>query len=177
MHKYLLSLFILLFFSACISSPEVNQNKTAGLTALLQSLDDNISLEEVEKLSKEIILETAKLRQKFDPVSEPHVNNFLINVGVKREGLCYEWSDALYVHFSKQHYPHFSFHLLVADKGKYFSEHNVMAVSAKEGKVMDGVIIDPWRKPGSLYVSRVKDDKAYVWKWRKEREESAVIAP
>jgi len=53
----------------------------------------------------------------------------------------------------------------------------VMAVSAKEGKVMDGVIIDPWRKPGSLYFSRVKDDKAYVWKWRKEREESAVIAP
>jgi len=174
MHKYLLSLFILLFFSACTSSPEVRQNKPAGLTALLYSLDADISLEEAEKLSKEIIFEIDKLRQKFDPVSEPHVNNFLINVGVKKQGLCYEWSDALYMHFKHKQYPHFSFHLLVADKGEYFFEHNVMVVTAKEGKVMDGVIIDPWRKPGSLYFSKVQDDQGYDWKWRKEREENGV---
>jgi len=51
------------------------------------------------------------LRVKYDPVSEPRLNNFLINVGVKKEGLCYQWSDALYLHFKRgtTHIFHFIF--------------------------------------------------------------------
>jgi len=35
-----------------------------------------------------------------------------------------------------------------------------MVVVAKGEKVMDGVIIDPWREPGKIYFSKVKEDNA-----------------
>ncbi len=132
-------------------------------------MNNSILTAEAESLSREIFKETAKLRKKFKPVSEPHFNNFLINVGVKDKGLCYQWSDALYIHFSDKNYHDFEFHLLVANKGEYFYEHNVLVVVAKGEKVMDGVIVDPWREPGKLYFAKVSEDKKYEWKHREKR--------
>ena len=170
MYKFLLSACLAFFLLACSTTfPSFPKNQKT-LSTLLQSMSEGISQTEAENLSAEIYQETEKLRKKFDPVSEPHVNNFLINVGLKEQGLCYQWSDALYLHFKKRDYAHFSFHLLVADKGKYFLEHNVMVVVAKGKPVMDGIIVDPWRKPGALYFSKVKEDKQYNWTHRKERE-------
>jgi len=154
MYKFLLSSSLAFLLLACsTTSPSLSQTSNS-LSILLQSLATDISQTEADALTREMYQETEKLREKFDPVSEPHVNNFLINVGLKEQGLCYQWSDALYLHFKKKHYAHFTFHLLVADKGKYFSEHNVMVVVAKGKPVMDGVIVDPWRKPGELYFQK-----------------------
>ena len=170
MSKFLLSACLVFFLLACSTTSPSPSNTSNRLSILLQSLATDVSRTEADTLAHEIYQETEKLRKNFDPVSEPHVNNFLINVGLKEEGLCYQWSDALYLHFKKRTYSHFEFHLLVADKGEYFSEHNVLVVVAKGGKVMDGVIIDPWRKSGELYVLKVREDKQYSWKHRKERE-------
>jgi len=169
MYKYLLSVLFSFLFTACLHNPYTPQNGIQELAALLQTLDSRIPSSEAQALSQEVFLETRKLAQKFNPVSEPHVNNFLINAGLKEQGLCYEWSDALYLHFKQLSYPDFEFHLLVANQGEYFFEHNVMAVMAKDSEVMDGVIIDPWRKPGEVYFSKVKEDTRYTWKHRAKR--------
>ena len=170
MYRFLLNLCILFFFTAC-TTPNIESKKNVHhtLTSLLQSLDKEIAYKEAEELSSEILQETRILRKTFDPVNQAHFNNFLINVGVKEKGLCYQWSDALYLHFSKKKYTHFEFHLLVANRGEYFSEHNVFVVSVKGKAVMDGVIVDPWRTPGKLYVSKVKDDTKYHWQHRAKR--------
>jgi len=169
MLKYLLSILLSVFFLGCSApSPKFSENPE-HLAALLQTLSPNVPHKEAEALAYAIFQRIAVLREVYKPLSEPHLNNFLINVGVKKQGLCYQWSDALYTHFKKRDYPHFTFHLLVSDRGKYFSEHNVMVVVAKGGEVMDGVIVDPWRKPGKVYVSKVKEDFSYVWEHRAER--------
>ncbi len=170
MYKFLLSIGIIFFLLACSRDTLDASTNRQSLTCTLQSLSSNISHEEAQSLAIEIYGQTKLLRKKFDPVFEPHMNNFLINVGLKEQGLCYEWSNALYLYFKKQEYAHFTFHLLVADQGKYFFEHNVLVVSAKGEPVMHGIIIDPWRKPGALYFSKVKEDKRYKWKHRKEHE-------
>jgi len=179
MSKYFVKLLLAFLFISCGRAPHVNQESVVELATLLQSLDRRTSYaEESLLLAKEIFRETEKLRQKFKPVSEPHVNNLLINIGIKEEGLCYQWSDALYRHFIQRAYPHYAFHLLVADKGKYLFEHNVMVVTAKQKgvneKMISGVIIDPWREPGKLYFSKVEEDSGYRWKWRREREIGSV---
>ncbi len=170
MYKYLLSTAALFFFFVACSSPSVpSQSSVVQLAEELQSLRRDIPASEAMQLSEELFFEIKKLRQKFKPLSEPHFNNFMINVGLKKEGLCYEWSDALYVHFINTDYLHFTFHLLVSDQGKYFSEHNVLVVAARGKNVLDGVIIDPWREPGSVYFVKVKNDHGYTWKHRAER--------
>ncbi len=171
MFKYLLSTLLLsIFFTACTATPSgVTQNRVESLSTLLKSLDSSISSKEARSLSAEIFQETGKLRKKFNPTSQPQFNNFLINAGVKEKGLCYDWSDALYLHFSKKQYDSFEFHLLVAHKGEYFYEHNTLVVVAKGGNVLEGIVIDPWRNSGKLYFSKVNEDKKYEWRHRSKR--------
>ncbi len=169
MYKFLLKALVLFFLVACTNTPEVSQHRVTELAQLLQTLDSDIPFESATSLSREIFQQTDELRTEFNPVSEPHINNFLVNIGLKEKGLCYEWSDPLYLYFRRQPYQYFSFHLLVSNRGKYFQEHNVLAVSAKKGKVEESVIIDPWREPGQVYCSKAKDDTKYVWKHRFER--------
>ena len=171
MFRYLLSALLLsIFFTACTGTPSgVTQSRVEALSKLLRSLDSSISSKEARSLSDEIFQETGKLRKKFNPTSQAQFNNFLINAGVKEKGLCYDWSDALYLHFSKKQYSSFEFHLLVAHKGKYFYEHNTLVVVAKGGNVLEGIVIDPWRNSGNLYFSKVNEDKKYEWRHRSKR--------
>ncbi len=166
----LLLLLLFLFFTACTVTPSnISQSRVEELSKLLKSLDSSISSKEAKSLSDEIFQETGKLRKKFNPTSQAQFNNFLINAGVKEKGLCYDWSDALYLHFSKKEYASFEFHLLVAHKGKYFYEHNTLVVVAKGGNVLEGIVIDPWRNSGNLYFSKVNEDKKYEWRHRSKR--------
>lgn len=141
-----------------------------ALSHLLYTLDASIPKEEALELSKDIFQKTEALTKEFKMTTPPQFHNFLVNIGLRKKGLCYHWSDTLYSYFTHKSYPSFEFHLMGANIGKYLTEHNVMVVVAKGEPVEEGVIIDPWREPGKLYFSKVKDDKRYVWVWRYARE-------
>ena len=141
---------------------------------MLLSLDRNITKKESTHLSKDIFAKREELIQAFEVTSPPQYHNFLVNVGLREKGLCYHWSDALYAYLITQDHPSFEFHLMGANIGEYWSEHNVLVVIAKGQAVEDGVIIDAWRNPAELYFSKVKDDKKYVWLHRPERGCEAI---
>ncbi len=139
------------------------------LSTLLRSLDDRITQDEAMHLSEDIFYQTQKLTKEFELTSPPLLHNTFVNIGIRKKGLCYHWSDALYAHFSEKRYPHLEFHLVGANIGEYFSEHNALVVTRKGGSVQNGILIDPWRNSGELYFSRVIEDKKYHWIHREER--------
>jgi hypothetical protein len=168
MLKYFLKFFIVSFFLlGCGDTvPQVSQTKIEQLSNLLASLDRSIPQHEARALSKDILYKTQRLTQEFEMVSPPQLHNFLVTVGMREKGLCYHWSDALYLYLSAKNYDAFEFHLVGANIGNYFYEHNALVVVAKGGNIQEGVIIDPWRKAGELYFSKVDDDREYVWHHR-----------
>ena len=139
------------------------------LSNLFQGLDTHISQEEAMQLSQDIFHKTQQLTKDFELTSPPQYHNFLVNVGLREKGLCYHWSDALYLYLSQKKYASFEFHLMGANIGEYLYEHNVLVVVAKGGSVEDGIIIDPWRESGEVYFSKVEDDAGYTWTHRSER--------
>ncbi len=149
--------------------PSVSQNKIRELSLLFQSMDSTIPQSEAIQLSKDIFHKTRQLTEAFEMTYPPQFHNFLVTVGVREKGLCYHWSDALYIYLSKKHYPAFEFHLVGANVGEYFFEHNALVVVVKGGKIKEGIIIDPWRESGELYFSKVEDDPDYVWIHRPTR--------
>ncbi len=171
MYKNLLKFLLPFFFVSCtMITSSTSLHRTNTLAKLLQTLDLKVSYEESLRLSNDVFVEVNRLTQKFQPFFEPHINNFFINIGIKDKGLCYQWSDELYRYFSHKKYKYFTFHILVANKGDYFFEHNVLVITSKKGRIMDGIIIDPWRDSKNLYISTVKNDNAYKWSWRQKRE-------
>jgi hypothetical protein len=99
----------------------------------------------------------------------PLWHNFLVNVGLREKGLCYDFSDALYLYFKSRYYPHYDFHLAVAHRGEYLREHNALLITAKDNRVEEGVIIDVWRHSGKLYAVRFGEDPQYHWSHRVDR--------
>ena len=171
MLRYYFKLFILSFLLAgcVVSTPSVSQPKMTELSLLFQSMDSTIPKSEARQLSKDIFHKTAQLTEAFEMTYPPQLHNFLVTMGVRQKGLCYHWSDALYVYLSQKHYASFEFHLMGANVGEYFFEHNTLVVVAKGGKIEEGIIIDPWRDPGELYFSKVEDDPEYTWEHRPKR--------
>ncbi|MEA2047024.1 MAG: hypothetical protein U9O64_01100 [Campylobacterota bacterium] len=163
-------LFVSLFFTGCVvKSPSNPEDEMRQLAALLQALGEHVSKEESMQLSKDIFYQTQILTKAFDRTSPPLWHNFLVNTGLREKGLCYHWADALYLYLSKKNYTSFEFHLVGADIGNYFLEHNALVVVSKGGKIEEGVIVDPWRNATEVYFSKVKEDSAYLWKHRVDR--------
>ncbi len=171
MCRYLCKFFILSFLlvGCAVTLPSVSQIKIMQLSQLLQSLDENTTEKEATSLSQNIFYETQKLTKEFELTSPPLFHNFLVNVGIREKGLCYHWSDALYLHLSEKTYSSFRFHLIGTHIGEYWYEHNALVVVAQNSIVDEGVIIDPWRDSGKLYFSKVKYDSRYQWKHRVNR--------
>ena len=176
MHKYffkrLFFAFLFAFFlSGCASKVlSTSETRIVLLSSLLYTLDTSIPKEEALALSRDIFQKTQALSREFKMTSPPQYHNFLVNIGLRKKGLCYHWSDALYSYFTHKSYPSFEFHLMGANIGKYWTEHNVMVVVVKGMAVEEGIVIDPWRESGRLYFSKVKEDTCYVWVQRHARE-------
>jgi len=171
MFHHLFKLLLLSFFlvGCVVTEPSVSKTRITELSTLFQSLDKHISQEEATHLSQDIFYKTQKMTQAFKRTSSPRFHNFLVNVGYREKGLCYHWSDALYTYLSQKKYASFEFHLMGANIGEYWSEHNVLVVIEKGGEVEKGIVIDPWRDTGKLYFSKVNEDTPYQWKHRANR--------
>ncbi|MDM5271350.1 hypothetical protein PGH07_04100 [Sulfurovum sp. zt1-1] len=140
----------------------------------LQGLGENISVQEADYLAWDIYHKSYELTEAFELVSPPQFHNFLVNVGIREKGLCYHFSDALYLYLKSQRYESFDFHLVGANIGEYWSEHNALVVVAKncisEKCIQNnGIVIDAWRNSGEVYYSRFNEDMHYHWKHRSER--------
>ena len=165
--KLLLPVYFLV--GCAVTTPLTPQTNLTQLSILLGSLDENISKAEAMQLSKDIFEHTEKLSKAFNMTSPPLWHNFLVNVGMREKGLCYHWSDALYVYLLQKNHASFEFHLMGANIGEYWYEHNVLVVVEKGGKIGEGIIIDPWRDSGNLYFSKAQEDTQYHWQHRGTR--------
>ncbi len=165
-----LLLFCVILLSACTVSPQkVSKKQVAQLSDLLYQINPQSTLSERRQISLSIFYKTQELTKEFSLTSPPLWHNFLVNTGVREKGLCYHWSDALYVYLHQRHYAYFSFHLVGANVGEYFREHNALIVVSKGQEPKDGIIIDPWRNSGKLYFSKVNKDTKYTWVHRVDR--------
>ncbi len=138
------------------------------LTQTLHQLDPTIPHQEADRLARDLYRSTAKLVTLYRLTRPPLWHNLLVNVGIKEKGLCYHFSDTLFVHLQRGDYPHFAFHLAVANKGDYFGEHNALLIAAKGKPITKGLIVDAWRHSGRLYVVPFAKDR-YRWRHRAER--------
>ena len=168
MHRFRFKTLVLLFLLVgCADTvTPLTQTEVSRLATLFRTLDTTITQEKALKLSQDIFWKTEDLRKEFNRTSNPLWHNFLVNTGMRNKGLCYHWSDALYMYLSSKDYASFEFHLMGANIGEYWSEHNVLMVVGKDSKMQEGIIIDPWRDSEKLYFSKGKDDTDYVWKHR-----------
>lgn len=156
-------LFPLLSLS-CVS-PEASaqrQARAAQLAADFKALSPSVSAKEAEALATAAVERAAQLNREWRPAHFPWINNFLVNAGLRRQGLCHQWREALYPALHALHPRTLDLHLAAARRAT-LREHNGIVVSAHGQPFGTGIILDAWRSGGILQWSPVRTDH-YPWK-------------
>mgnify|MGYP006909109486 CR=1 FL=1 len=105
MKKYLILLIPLLLFFACAHAPNPSQVDTHQVTRLnnmLNSLHPNYH--EAKDLAQKAIMQSRKLAQEYHLVTPPLLQNFLVNIGLKEKGLCWQFAYDMLTFVKKQQY-------------------------------------------------------------------------
>jgi len=167
MKKYLVLAISLLLFVACAHAPNPSQVDTHRVTKLNNILNSlHVKKSEVKDLARKAIIHSQKLAVDYDLVKPPLFQNFLVNIGLRKKGLCWQFAYDMLAFVKKQHYQSFDYYIGGANIGNYWSEHNVLVVTCKGCSFDKGVILDPWRDSGKLFFSKINQDKKYKWSQR-----------
>ncbi len=158
------ALLLALFLASCVNvgTPAERQAKARRLSHDLQLLSPTVSAREADQLATTAIEESAKLSSDFKPFFHPWMNNGLVNTGLRKRGLCYQWRDDLFPYLFRLNLKTMDLHLS-SSKRNTWQEHHGIIVTAKGQRFEDGLVIDPWRTGGRLWWGLKKNDKGHPW--------------
>lgn len=119
---------------------------------------------EAEAIATRIVRETRRVSEQFDMVGSPLFNNFLVHLGAKQAGFCYQWTATLAKALNALPWRHFSRQWGVANLHKA-TENNALVITARDVPLSEGLVYDPWRGAGTPYWRSVAGDH-YRWTTR-----------
>ena len=172
MRKYFWIATLLLWLSGCTHRPSFGNEaaQTRRLSHLLTQSSRTVESAEAKKLAYTAIQYSKTLAKKYEVSTPPLVHNLLVNIGIKKRGLCYQWSDDLYARLQSLHLRTIALYPVGAYIGSYWREHNALVALPKESMDLKrGILLDAWRESGKLYAVPINSDPEYHWQIRKDR--------
>ena len=139
-----------------------DNNKINNLYQAIMSLSPKVIPSEARFVAREAVLYPKVLANRYQLTSPPLYHNVLVNYGQRPRGLCYQWTYDMGQQINRP-MKSLQFYHGVAFRRNYWKEHSTLVVTAKGQAFKDGIILDPWRNSGTLFWSRIKDDKKYPW--------------
>ncbi len=138
------------------------QQRIEALAVEISAISPEISPEEAGRCASRAIRYTALLASAHGLTHVAEFNCFMVNIGVKRRGQCFQLAEDLKAELVEQDYQTLVFTRGVAYWGDLLREHNCIVVTAPGQPFDEGLVLDPWRNPGVLRWARVKLDD-YPW--------------
>lgn len=167
MRKYIFIFFGLVVLAGCSYKVPADSSQTEqsikSLYALLVHLPGSPDPREAKDLAQTAVLATQNLACEYGIISPPLLHNCLVNAGVKKRGLCYQWCDDLSRPLRLKHFKSFDLYAAGANVGDCWREHNALVVTAKGQSFATGILLDGWRGSGRLFFIPVAKDNKYKW--------------
>jgi hypothetical protein len=120
---------------------------------------------EAQRLAEAALAQSLRLAEEYRMTRPALFNNVLVNVGIKRRGLCWHWTEDLLAALGALRLSSFDLHWGTAHRDRLFREHNSVVVTARGQAFESGIVLDPWRDSGALHWVAVREDR-YPWKPR-----------
>jgi hypothetical protein len=138
-----------------------------ALTARLVALSPSVNPEEARRVAQIAYTTGRELAAKWKMGSSPTVHSFLINIGLKKGGYCYQFATELLLRLDAQKMKTLEFHWAESDAGTD-TEHNVIAVTARGQAFEQGIMLDNWRHSGHLLWGPLNGDPSHTWQENKD---------
>ncbi len=154
----------LVLSTGCTSLPHegaASRQEFDLLRRQLLELGKIVQAKEAKALADLAVREALNLAQEYHVVRPPWFHNVLVNHGLRERGLCFDWTNDLFLRLHNLHLRSLDLHLVVARMDTP-REHNSISVTAHGEPFNTGVILDAWRHSGRLFSGSLATDK-YPW--------------
>jgi hypothetical protein len=153
---------------------QVTSSDSAAAQALanqLTALSPSVRPEEARRLADRVYAVASQLRREYGVIWPPLFNNFLVNRGIRKRGLCFQWAEDLLVSLDALKLTSLELHWGEAYAGSW-QESNCVVVTAKGQPFKYGIILDCWRHSGHLYWRAAATDKV---SWAENRAYARLV--
>jgi hypothetical protein len=129
----------------------------------LVALSPGVRGDEAQRVTRCAYTTGRELAREWRVVWPPGVQNFLVNIGARKGGLCFQWATELLLRLDALKLQTLELHWAESFV-RTPSEHNVIVVTAKDRPFAQGILLDNWRYGGHLLWGPVIADPHYKWK-------------
>jgi hypothetical protein len=138
----------------------------ASLRTRIAALSPTVSPDEARRVAYTAYMTGLQLRREWRVVWLPGVQNFLVNMGARKGGLCFQWATELLVRLDALKLQTLELHWAESFANTN-GEHNVIVVTARGQAFEKGILLDNWRYSGHLVWTQVATDPEYHWRENK----------
>ena len=131
------------------------------LVEQIAGLSPRVRAEEAAQLAECIYNASRQLRRDYQVVWPPLFNNFLVNSGMRKRGLCFQWAEDLLSRLDALKLRSMELHWGEAHAGTSH-ENNCIIITAAGQPFSSGILIDCWRHSGRVYWNTVGADR-FPW--------------
>ncbi len=153
---------LLVSLTGCVHvPPPATEAQIKSLQNALVGLSPGVAEEDAAKVAVLAYDYPRELARQYRLVRPPLWHNLLINVRLKKRGLCYHWAEDLAAKLQAAAPGSLELRWGVARAGS-FREHNTVVVTAPDQPFNTGILLDPWRRSGELVWGSITND-VYPW--------------
>lgn len=113
--------------------------------------------EEALEIASTLVETTALLNKEYQMARSVLWHNFLIKIGAKKGGYCYQWTENLLTNLPSKKFQYFERHWGVHNDRKA-TENNAVIITRRGDPINKGIVYDAWRGKGYPYWRQVSKD-------------------
>ncbi len=152
--------FCLVWLAGC-ASPRAAGSSAANLAECLRDLSPAVAPAEATRAAETAHSYSLQLAKEYHVVHPAILHNVLVNLGLRKRGLCFQWADDLSAKLQSLQLHTLQLHRGVA-RLETRREHSSVVLTAPGQPFDEGIVLDAWRHSGRLYWGGVKQDR-YPW--------------
>lgn len=153
-------LFFALALCANFASAQDEKSITDLRNALIALSPGTVDPREAALLSETAHRASRDCAREYGVTGDPAVHNYLIKIGVKKKGICADYTHDIGARLREMRFRTLVLHWGIAWE-KESDENNALVVTARNQSFYEGIVLDGWRRSGRLFWCAVKDDGEY----------------
>lgn len=157
-----LAISSMLLLSGCVQLPKSGPSEVARVEAELRRVVPQGPADERRRIAETAVRTSTELARRYDISAGPWIHNTMVNVGLRERGLCWQWAQDLTIALDRLRLRGHEVRWGKANGGT-LREHNTVVVTGRGQRFEDGLVLDPWRLSGTLFLTQTRADPKYRW--------------
>lgn len=169
--RTLIAALLLIGITACTTEKlrPGTETEIAALAAQIQTLGPDVDQAEATRAALIAYETTFALAQIYQITDPPLIHNAKVNAGTRPRGLCYHWAEDMEKRLNQEAFQTLEIQRAIANsEALLLIEHSTAVITATNAAMENGIVLDPWRKGGTLFWSAVRQDRRYDWRPRED---------